>query len=214
MTVDFSELRREYRHATLDEADVDPCPFRQFDAWFREVVDLGLELPNAMVLATCGADGQPSARYVLLKDYGMEGFVFYSHSSSLKGRQLAENPRAALLFYWELVHRQVRIEGSVEEMPAAEAAPYFATRPYGARLSACAAPQSAVVRDRAFLEARRDELDRQYRGGEVPPPESWRGFRVQPVSMEFWQGREDRLHDRIVYTRSAAGGWSIRRLAP
>jgi pyridoxamine 5'-phosphate oxidase len=214
MTVNFADLRREYSHAALDEADVDPCPTRQFDAWFREAVERNLEMPNAMVLATCGADGQPSARFVLLKDYGTEGFVFYSHAGSHKGRQLAENPRAALLFYWEPLHRQVRIEGSVEEMPAEEAAEYFASRPYGARLSACAASQSSVVPSRAFLESRREELDRKYRGGDVPPPGTWRGYRVRPASFEFWQGREDRLHDRIRYEPDGQGGWTIRRLAP
>jgi len=187
---------------------------RQFDAWFREVTDLGLELPNAVVLATTGADGQPSARCVLLKDYGERGFVFYSHADSRKGRQLEENPRAALVFYWEPVHRQVRVEGAVERLPTAAAEEYFRTRPYGSRLSARVAPQSSTVAGRGFLEQQRAELDRQYRGGQVPAPESWTGYRVVPDSIEFWQGREDRLHDRIVYAREVSGSWSRRRLAP
>jgi len=213
MTVDFSDMRREYRYSALEESAMDPDPMRQFDVWFKHVAELGLELPNAVVLATAGADGRPSARYVLLKDYGEKGFVFYSRADSPKGRQLAENPRAALLFYWEPVHRQVRVEGPVESVSATEAEEYFRTRPYGSRISARLAPQSSVVSGREFLEQRRGELDRQFQGGDVPAPESWTGWRVVPDSVEFWQGREDRLHDRVVYSRDQSG-WTRRRLAP
>jgi pyridoxamine 5'-phosphate oxidase len=214
MTVDFSELRRDYRHSTLDESGVEPDPMRQFDVWFKHVVTIGLELPNAVVLATAGTDARPSARCVLLKDYGERGFVFYTHADSAKGRQIAENPRAALVFYWEPVHRQVRVEGLVERLPAEAAEAYFRTRPYGSRLSACVAPQSSVVEGRGFLEQRRAELDRKFQGGEVPAPESWTGYCVVPESIEFWQGREDRLHDRVLYQRERSGAWVMRRLAP
>lgn len=214
MSIDFDRLRREYRHAALDESAVEGDPMRQFDAWFRDVLALGLELPNAMVLATAGTDAAPSARCVLLKEYDSRGFVFYSSAHSGKGRQLAENPRAALLFYWEPLHRQVRAEGPVELLPEAEAAAYFHSRPYPSRVSAQVAVQSSVVPGREFMEARHAELDRQYRGGSVPPPPGWSGFRVRPEYVEFWQGRENRLHDRLCYRRAAAGSWEIARLAP
>lgn len=214
MTVDFSELRRDYRHSVLDEAHIDPDPMKQFDIWFKHVVALGLELPNAVVLATASPNGRPTARYVLLKEYDQQGFVFYTHADSVKGKQLAENPRAALVFYWEPVHRQVRVEGSAERLDAAAAGAYFRTRPYGSRLSSRVATQSSVVEGRAHLEQRRAELDLQYCGGEVPVPESWTGYRVVPDSIEFWQGREDRLHDRVLYCRERTGTWKIRRLAP
>jgi pyridoxamine 5'-phosphate oxidase len=214
VTIDLSSLRRDYRHTALEEASMDADPMRQFDVWFRHVLALGLELPNAVVLATTGKDGRPSARCVLLKDYGERGFTFYSHSDSRKGGQLAENPHAALLFYWEPVHRQVRAEGAVEILPASAARDYFRTRPYGSRISSCAAPQSSVVSGREYLERRRDELDSRYRGGDVPPPDSWTGYCVVPDSVEFWQGREDRLHDRILYSRRPSGDWTRQRLAP
>jgi pyridoxamine 5'-phosphate oxidase len=214
VTIDLSELRRDYRHSVLDESSMERDPILQFDAWFREVAALGLELPNAVVLATAGADGRPSARCVLLKDYGERGFVFYSHADSTKGRQLAENPRAALVFYWEPVHRQVRVEGAVEKLPVDAANFYFRSRPYGSRISSRVAAQSSVVPGRAFLEQGRAELDRQYAGGDVPPPDSWTGYCVVPESVEFWQGREDRLHDRVLYARGQSGAWTKRRLAP
>lgn len=214
MTVDFSSMRREYRHSALLESEVDPDPMRQFDIWFREVTELGLELPNTVILATASKDGKPSARCVLLKDYAEQGFAFFSRADSPKGRQLAENPRAALVFYWEPVHRQVRVEGAVERLPDSAAEEYFRTRPYGSRVNSRLAPQSSAVAGREFLEQRRAELDRQFKGGDVPPPDSWAGYRVVPETVEFWQGREDRLHDRLLYSRISAGGWNIRRLAP
>jgi pyridoxamine 5'-phosphate oxidase len=214
MKVDFERLRREYRHATLDESSVDRDPVRQFDAWLKEVVSLGLEMPNTVVLATADADGRPAARCVLLKDYGERGFVFFTHADSGKGRQLAENPRAALVFYWEPVHRQVRVEGGVERLAREEAEAYFRSRPYGSRLSSGVARQSSVVAGRDFLEQRRADLDGRFKGGDVPMPATWTGYCVVPDSIEFWQGRENRLHDRVLYTRQTPGGWTIRRLAP
>lgn len=214
MAADLSDFRPEYRNAALNEADLDPDPIRQFDQWFNLAVASGLELPNAMALATAGEDGRPTARYVLLKKYDAAGFVFYSHSASLKGRQMAENPRAALLFYWALQHRQIRIEGRVEPLPAEDADEYFESRPYGSRLSAWVAPQSSRVDSRHALEERMAELAAYYGEGAVPRPETWIGYRVWPELMEFWQGRENRLHDRILYVRESRTQWTMRRLAP
>ena len=214
MTVNLSGMRREYTYSALEEASMDPDPMRQFDAWFKHVERIGLELPNSVVLATAGSDGRPSARYVLIKDYDEKGFVFYSRADSPKGRQLTENPRAALVFYWKPVYRQIRVEGAVEIVSATEAQQYFRTRPYGSRISARLAPQSSEVPGRDFLEQRHAELDREFKGGEVPAPESWTGYRVVPDTLEFWQGRPDRLHDRLVYRRADAGRWTISRLAP
>lgn len=214
MTNDFLEMRLEYRHVSLHEQEVSADPIPQFLAWFQAAVELGIEMPNAMVLATADAEGRPSARYVLLKGVDAEGFVFYSHSVSDKGEQLRANPRAALVFYWVPMHRQVRVEGSVSEVSAAEADAYFASRPYASQVSAWVAPQSTTVSGRDFLERRAAELDQQFAGGPVPRPDTWIGYRVRPERIEFWQGRENRLHDRLCYERSAGSGWHMRRLAP
>ena len=199
---------------SLDESGVQPDPIRQFSAWFSQALAHGVETPEVMVLATADAAGSPTARCVLLKGHDEQGFVFFTHTISVKGRQLAENPRAALVFHWAPMHRQVRIEGRVEPVSAAEADAYFASRPYGSRISVWAAPQSSVVRDREFLEQQIEKFDRRYKGGAVPRPETWSGYRVRPESVEFWQGRENRLHDRVRYRRGADGGWIIERLAP
>ncbi len=214
MTDSFFEMRLEYRHVSLHEQEASADPMALFQAWFNAAVDHGIEIPNAMVLATADADGRPSARYVLLKGLDADGFVFYSHSVSNKGAQLQANPRAALVFYWGPLHRQVRVEGNVSEVSAAEADAYFASRPYASRISAWVAPQSSTVTGREFLDQRAAELDRQFAGGFVPRPENWIGYRVRPERMEFWQGRENRLHDRLCYERSAGSGWHMRRLAP
>jgi len=214
MAADLSEVRSEYRQAALRESEMDPDPIRQFERWFNHALESKLDMPNAMVLATAGKDGRPSARYVLLKKFDASGFVFYSHSMSLKGLQMAENPRAALAFYWAPQHRQVRVEGAVEVVPAADAEEYFKSRPYGSRLSVWVAPQSSMVETREYLERRIVELDGQFHDGEVPRPESWVGYRVRPESIEFWQGRENRLHDRILYLCESGGRWTIKRLAP
>lgn len=207
-------IRTEYRHTALLESDVDPDPIRQFARWFEHALRSDVEMANAMVLATAAADGRPSARYVLLKKYDTSGFVFYTHSQSRKGIEMKENPRAALILYWAPQHRQVRIEGTVEVMPDADADEYFDSRPYGSRLSASVAVQSTIVQSRETMEEARRELDRRCSGGAVPRPDGWIGYRVRPESVEFWQGREDRLHDRLVYARSGENSWSITRLAP
>lgn len=213
---DLAGLRHEYQSAGLDEADVEPDPFAQFATWFRAWRALAVGEPNAMVVATAAADGRPSARTVLLKGVTHAGFVFFTNYDSRKGRELAANPQATLLFSWHPVGRQVIVEGAVEHTTDAEADAYWASRPRGGRLGAAASPQSEVVEDRAALDARFAALDARYATTEVPRPAHWGGFRVVPDRFEFWQGRANRVHDRLAYERDpdATGGWRLRRLAP
>lgn len=206
-------LRRDYRSAPLLEAEVHADPVEQFRDWFQQAVALDLPLPNAMALATATRDGKPAVRYVLLKDLSAAGFSFYTHASSAKGKQIADNPEVALAFYWSQMHRQVRVEGQARLLSAAESDAYFNTRPDDSRLAVWVAEQSSVVESRAFLEARMAELERQYGGEPAPRPANWVGYRVKPERMEFWQGRESRLHDRLLYAWQD-GGWRLSRLAP
>ena len=215
MMSDIAQIRLEYRHGHLREQEIDADPIVQFQRWFDEAVTAELALPNAMVLATATADGRPSARYVLLKGISEGGFIFYTHSVSAKGQQLAANPQASLVFYWEPLHRQVRIDGIAEMLPAAATDEYFQSRPRGSQISVWVAPQSEEVASRDFLEARYAELAEQYADQEtVPRPETWAGYRVKAELIEFWQGCENRLHDRIEYRLLDSGAWRIRRLAP
>ena len=211
--MNIANLRREYMRAGLDESDAVADPFAQFALWFDEAVASGLPLPNAMTLASADALGMPSARAVLLKGYGPEGFVFYTNYTSRKGRELTSNPRACLLFSWVELERQVRIEGPVERVSAAESDEYFATRPLGSQLAAWASPQSETVAGRPVLEAGFAAAQRRF-GQAVPRPPGWGGYRVVPQSIEFWQGRENRLHDRLVYRYANGARWTIARLAP
>jgi pyridoxamine 5'-phosphate oxidase len=207
-----SDLRQEYMRAGLSETGADPDPLRLFETWLREAVEAGLPLPNAMTLATVSESGAPDARIVLLK--GLEGgaFAFYTNYGSRKGRQLEARPAACLVFQWSDLERQVRIEGAVEKASAAESDAYFASRPLGARLSAWASAQSERVASRQVLEREMQAVRARY--GEHPPrPPHWGGYRVLPGRIEFWQGRADRLHDRLLYTR-AGSDWRIERLAP
>jgi len=198
----------------LREQDVDPDPLRQFAVWFELAAKAGLAQPEAAVVATATPDGAPSARYVLVKRFDEHGFVFFSNYESRKGRELAENPRAALLFYWEPLGRQVRIEGAVGRTSPQETAAHVRRRPRRSQLSALSSPQSQVIPGREWLERRVAELGERYADGELPLPANWGGLRVEPEAYEFWQQRDDRLHDRIRYVRGAVAGWRIERLAP
>ncbi|MDN7489930.1 pyridoxamine 5'-phosphate oxidase [Burkholderia sp. AU31652] len=211
----LADLRINYSRASLDEADVAHDPFVQFDRWFKEALAAKLPEPNTMTLATVGADGRPSARIVLIKGVDERGFVFFTNYESRKGRDLAAHPEAALLFYWIELERQVRIEGRIEKTSAEESDRYFASRPLGSRIGAWASQQSAAIDSRATLEAQEKAVSERY-GDNPPRPPHWGGYRLVPDSIEFWQGRPSRLHDRLLYTRDAgtSTGWSISRLSP
>jgi pyridoxamine 5'-phosphate oxidase len=209
-----ARLRKEYTRAGLKEFEADPNPIEQFRTWFDEVLTSNLHEPNAMILATATLDGRPSARVVLLKGFDERGFVFYTNYEGRKGEELETNPHCALLFYWGELERQVRVEGRVRRVPDKESDAYFAGRPRGSQLGAWASEQSRPVGDRGALEHRLRELEAEYEGRDVPRPPFWGGYRVEPETIEFWQGRENRVHDRLVYRRSEDGGWRRGRLQP
>jgi pyridoxamine 5'-phosphate oxidase len=196
------------------EEDADPDPFRQFERWFAEAAEVGTSQPEAAALATATPQGAPSVRMVLVKQTGPDGFVFYTNYESRKGGELTANPRAALLFHWERLGRQVRLEGPVKRTTREESLAYAHSRPRGSQLSAAASPQSRPVPDRAWLEQRVAELEAEHAGHDIPLSDSWGGFRLAPERFEFWQHRVSRLHDRFVYTPVPDGGWKVERLAP
>lgn len=199
---------------SLREQDLDPDPLRQFGAWFEQASQTGAPQPEAAAVATASPDGAPSVRYVLVKQFDERGFVFFSNYESRKGRELRDNPRAAVLFYWEALGRQVRIEGRVQRVSLEESIAYAQSRPRGSQLSALASPQSQVIESREWLERRVADLAERYGDQPLPLPDGWGGLRVMPASYEFWQHRQDRLHDRVRYTRADGADWRIERLAP
>lgn len=209
----IADLRQEYAKHELDRDSVADDPIQQFQAWFDEALEAEVEEPNAMTLATTDATGRPAARIVLLKGLDERGFVFYSNYESQKGEQMNANPNVALVFWWEPLERSVRIEGTAEKLPEDESTEYFESRPHGSQLGAWASPQSRVIESREVLQKRLELVESEYDEGEVPRPPHWGGYVVHPREIEFWQGRPNRLHDRLRY-RSMEDGWAIERLAP
>ncbi len=212
---DLCDLRENYKRDQLDESHCDASPIRQFGKWFVEARAAKLPEPNAMTLSTATIDGKPSGRIVLLKQFDDEGFVFYTNYSSRKSEEINSNPHAALTFYWAELERSVRVEGSVEKVERGMSERYFARRPKGSKLGAWVSQQSEVVDGRQPIEKRLAELEQQYANTEeVPAPEFWGGFRVVPESIEFWQGRQNRLHDRLRYRKAGSEEWRLERLWP
>ncbi len=213
MSIDLADLRREYDRGALTLEALDPDPLRQFEAWFGEAMAAGEPEVNAMSLATAAGDGQPSLRTVLLKYLDARGFVFFTNLASRKAREIADNPRTALMFMWPGQGRQVVISGSAQRIAHAESLKYFLSRPRGSRLGAWVSHQSSVISSRALIEQKLDEMKRKFAGGEIPLPSFWGGYRVSPHEIEFWQGARNRLHDRFRY-RHVDEAWTIERLAP
>lgn len=210
----LEDMRRHYAQRSLDQADLRPDPFAQFDVWMREAIETQLLEPNAMSLATVSAGGAPSLRTVLLKGFDARGFVFYTNYASNKARDIGANPAVALLFSWLPLERQVCVTGGAEKISAAESLRYFLSRPRESQIGAWASRQSEVITTRSLLEAKFAEMKNKFLNGEVPLPGFWGGYRVTPGTFEFWQGRPNRLHDRFRYLRQADGGWKIERLMP
>ncbi|MDP1678506.1 MAG: pyridoxamine 5'-phosphate oxidase [Bacteroidota bacterium] len=209
----LANIRTEYKKGTLDEKEVDKDPFMQFDKWFKEAVQSEIPEVNAMTIATANKHGRPSARTVLLKQFDENGFVFFTNYGSAKAKDIAENPQAAVLFFWEPLERQIRIVGRVEKVSAAESFEYFRSRPIDSQLGAWASQQSSVISARELLERAFGEMLEKFKNGEIPLPPFWGGLRIIPDEFEFWQGRVSRLHDRIAYKKND-GVWIINRLSP
>ncbi len=215
MQKDLGAYRKSYEKKQLTESEVPTSPLELFGQWFRDAESAaGGEEPNAMTLATTGLDGFPKSRVVLLKKFSEAGFVFYTNYESEKGRAIAADPRVCLSFFWPYTERQVIVKGRAEKVPAAESDAYFQSRPEGSRLGALISDQSRVVPSREFLEERLRKAEKELGGGEIPRPEQWGGYLVRAESLEFWQGRQNRLHDRLLYCMQDGGGWKIERLAP
>ncbi|MEH2378044.1 MAG: pyridoxamine 5'-phosphate oxidase [Nostoc sp.] len=209
-----ADLRKDYTLESLSELEVDLNPFIQFKKWFEQALAAQLPEPNAMTVATATPDGKPSARMLLLKDFNERGFVLFTNYNSHKGQELAENPQAALVFWWAELERQVRIYGYVEKVSQTESDQYFESRPTKSRLGAWISNQSEVIESREVLERRLQEFHSKYENLEIPRPPHWGGLRVIPTKIEFWQGRPSRLHDRLLYSRLDNGNWKIERLSP
>lgn len=211
---DVASLRREYRDLSLDENDVRSHPVDQFQEWFEQAVEVEVRDPSGMTLATANERGQPSGRIVLLKGFDHDGFVFYTNYESRKANELEQNPQAALVFWWAELDRQVRVQGRVRRAERSESSGYFATRPRGSQISGMISPQSRVVESRKVLEEAVAKAEQEYAGRDVPCPKNWGGYRLEPHYFEFWQGRLNRLHDRITYRLVDEQEWVIERLAP
>lgn len=214
MQTNIADIRRDYSHKNLSEMDADKDPIKQFGKWWDEAVHSKIDEVNAMTLATASSDGLPSARVVLLKGFSEKGFVFFTNYESYKGRQLAENPKACLVFFWKELERQVRITGLVVKVGDAESDEYFNSRPEASRIGTWTSPQSRVIENRHWLDEKFNELVNKMEGTSIQRPPYWGGYLVKPVEIEFWQGRPSRLHDRIQYSLQDDGSWKIERLAP
>lgn len=212
--MDLTKLRGKYTTRGLEVEDLDKNPFKQFEIWFNDALNEKLCEPNAMSLATVGKDLKPSLRTVLLKTFDKNGFVFFSNYKSKKAKQIEENPNAAALFAWLELERQIKIEGSIEKISTAASLKYFLSRPKGSQLGAWVSHQSEVISSRSLLEQKFDEMKNKFASGEVPFPSFWGGYVIKPTKIEFWQGGQDRLHDRFVYEKDENDNWSISRLAP
>jgi pyridoxamine 5'-phosphate oxidase len=214
MKASIADLRKEYSSQSLLESNVSADAMQQFETWWQQAVESQIDEPNAMTLATASSDGMPSARVVLLKGFDKNGFVFYTNYKSFKAMQLEENPKACLIFFWKELERQVRIVGLVKKVPAEESDAYFKSRPLGSRIGAWTSPQSQVIADRHWLDNHYLETAERLKDQDIPRPDHWGGYLIQPVIMEFWQGRPSRLHDRLQYTLKDDGTWKLERLAP
>ncbi|MDZ4793144.1 MAG: pyridoxamine 5'-phosphate oxidase [Bacteroidota bacterium] len=214
MTGTIAAIRKNYSQKSLSEIDSAADPIRQFSNWWDEVVASEIDEVNAMTLATASLDGMPAARIVLLKGFSVEGFSFFTNYNSFKGQQLAENPKACLVFFWKELERQVRITGLIEKLPAAASDSYFLSRPAGSQIGAIASPQSQVIENREWLDEQYNKLEKESGMQQLQRPAHWGGYIVKPVIIEFWQGRPSRLHDRLQYTLDDNGNWKMERLAP
>ena len=214
MPKDLSQLREDYTGKSLRRKDLSQDPIDQFQAWFSQAQELEVVEPNAMSLATVDENGQPWQRSVLLKGLDKRGFVFFTNFGRRKSQQIAGNAKVSLLFPWISIHRQVAVTGTATKIPATESLKYFITRPFGSQIGAWSSPQSSVISSRSILEAKLDEMKRKFKKGDVPLPSFWGGFRVAPETVEFWQGGQNRIHDRFLYSKSDDVGWNLNRLAP
>ena len=212
--MDLTSLRAKYTTRGLDIKDLNPNPFLQFETWFNEAINAKLTEPNAFSLATVGLDMMPSIRTGLLKIFDEKGFVFFTNYKSTKAKQVEENPKAAALFAWLDLERQVKIEGSIEKISSTESLKYFLSRPKGSQIGAWVSHQSEVITSRSLLEQKFDEIKKKFLKGEVPFPSFWGGYAIKPIRIEFWQGGQDRLHDRFLYELQEDNTWTISRLAP